>query len=396
MKHCKNCGAEITDEELICPRCGFAGEEIPAESEEVTDASEADESVEAVTEMDEAEEVEAEEAEEAEAEETVTEAEEAEAEIADAEEAESDETDEAEETEAEEAATEADETESAETEVAEEAEAAPEKPKNRWSWVATVAVIATVLIVAGLAAFILHKNGTLQKWYDDIRPKTKSACTMEDYSEIQVLRSSVEVTDETVENYVASLLGTEATDKDVVEYASTHSECDASTLEEFREYGRNYIYSYYLHNEMMEYLKSITTVTSYDEEDEAMLKDYAAEELEYYASYYGTDTDTLATYSGFESADAYQTETAHDYQLTAMILDKVMQDKGISYTEEEFRSALEDYLDENGYTAYYTYDEFLEEAGDAWVYLYENLTYKFDMVTKVLEPNVVLIDEPEE
>lgn len=349
MKTCIFCGAELADEESICTSCGLPVEE-PAIEEVAAD------------EIAEAEDIEV--AEEAAPEDLAEENPEDDAPEIDADE--------------------------------ETVEAEAEPKQNRWTGITTLIVIIAAVIVLALIAFLLYKNGTLKKWYDDIRPKTKSVCTIGDYSEIEVLSSAVEVDDDTVDSYLYSILGDDITDDTVKAYSATVSDCDAQTVDEMEEYARDYIYTYYLHNEMMEYLKGITEVTSYDEVMEAKLIEYSAEQLEYASSSYGMDADTIASYYGYDSAEEYETETAHDYQKIVMILDKVMEDKGLSYTEEDLNADIENYLEENGYSAYYTLDSFLEEAGDTWVYLYENLTYKFDIVMTALEPNVVLIDEPAE
>lgn len=351
MKNCVNCGAEIAEEEIMCPVCGLSADEEVLESESPeaensvldTDETGSDQVIEAGS-------------------------------FADANDEAGDE---------------------AEEEEVSEEEAEPSK--NRWTGLATAIVVITAVVLLGLVAFILYKEGTLQKWWEDIRPKTKSACTIEDYSEIQVLKSAVEVSDATVDGYIASMLGGDVTDEAVAAYAAANPDCDAATVDEFREYAHDYIYKYYLHNEMMNYLKSITTVNSYDEVKEEELIAYATEELEYSASNYGMDANTIASYYGYESALAYATETAHEYQTIEMILNKIIKDKSLECTEEGLRAEIDKFLEGNGYTAYYpTTDEFLEMAGDTWVYLFDNLTYKFDIVTEALEPNVVLIDEPAE
>ena len=408
MKHCKNCGAELAEEGIICPVCGFCPEEEAPEETPVeeTSAEEAaaneDLADEAVGEETPAETPADEDAEEAEPADETEAAGNEESEPVSDDESDSGETIEAGSfADAEEGSDETEEADSAEdAEVSEDSEVsedAEEPRKNRWSGLATLIVIITVLVLLGLVALVLYKEGTLQKWWDDIRPKTKSACTMGDYSEIQVLRSAVEVSDETVDSYVLSLVGGELTDESAAAYAATDKNCDATTAAELTEYAHDYIYKYYLYNEIIDYLKGITTVTSYDEVREEELIAYATEDLEYTASSYGMDVDTVATYYGYESALDYATDTAHEYQEIIMIIDKVLKDKGLTYTEEDVRAAIDDFMEENGYSMYYaSTDEFLEMAGDTWKYLFENLTYKYEMAMEALESNVVLIDEPAE
>ena len=365
MKKCINCQAELADDALFCTECGLAVEitdadrdpvdEIPAEEVDAVQAAETftDEAAEGNEAADEAIDF------EDKSSKVIVDIDDSEA--------------------------------SGSFEYTGEPTAPMEPKKNRWTGVTTLVVIIAAVVILGLAFFFLYSNGTLAKWYEDLRPKTKSSCTMEDYSEIPVNASDISYSEETVQSYITSTLGEDPTDETVQEYAATHSDCSATTVAEFEEYADNYVYSYYLHNNMMEYLKSITTVNSYDEVLEAQLIEYSTESLEYYASNYGISADSLASYYGYDDAASYATAQAHDYMTTAMIIDKVAKDQNITFSEEDLNASIQDYMNGAGYSDYYSsVEEFEEMVGETWVYLYENLTYKFDIVMAAIEPNVVI------
>lgn len=270
--------------------------------------------------------------------------------------------------------------------------------KNRWTWVSTVVVIAAALAVAAVLCFAFRdsiksawEGSVLETLWDKVRPKVKSSADIGDYSTIEIAKADIEVPQESIENYITSLLnGEELTDDWVADYASTHSDVDASNVEEFRAYIEDYAYKTYLHNAIMNYMISITTVNTYDELVEADLIEYAAQNLENYAAAYSVDADTLASYYGYESALAYEQEIAHNYMQTIIILDKVLKDKDITYTDEDVDNDLQEYLTENGNLQ--TLEEYKETVGDTWCYLYENLTFKYNLATTALEENVKLTE----
>ena len=270
--------------------------------------------------------------------------------------------------------------------------------KNRWTWVSTVVVIAAALAVAAVLCFAFRdsiksswEGSALETLWDKVRPKVKSSADIGDYSTIEIAKADIEVPQESIENYITSLLnGEELTDEWVEDYALTHSDVDASNVEEFRAYIEDYAYKTYLHNAIMNYMISITTVNTYDELVEADLIEYAAQNLENYAAAYSVDADTLASYYGYESALAYEQEIAHNYMQTIIILDKVLKDKDITYTDEDVDNDLQEYLTENGNLQ--TLEEYKETVGDTWCYLYENLTFKYNLATTALEENVKLTE----
>ncbi len=185
----------------------------------------------------------------------------------------------------------------------------------------------------------------------------------------------------------------ELTDEFVAEYSKNYMEKQLNTTAELEAYAKDYLYNYYLHNAMFKELQKKQTVTSYDLEKEEMLKKYSKDSLEYYAAMYGTSADEYAVMYGYTDAEAYTVEEAHYYLNTIMLIDKILDDKNITWTDEQFDQALALYMARNGYSEKYTLDEFKETSGETWLYLYENLEFKFDLAMEALEPNVVFVDQ---
>lgn len=194
-------------------------------------------------------------------------------------------------------------------------------------------------------------------------------------------------------NYKSVTKTPELTDDFVKEYSANYLEKELKTVQELKDYVRDYIYNYYLHTAMFEDLQTKQTVTSYDEDLEKMLSDYTMQSLEYYAASYGTTADQYAAMYGVASAADYAKQEADYYLDTIMLIDRIIKDKNITWTEDEFNQSVALYMSRNGYSDMYTVEEFLEQSGETWKYLYENLEFKYDLAMKALEPNVVFVDE---
>ena len=218
----------------------------------------------------------------------------------------------------------------------------------------------------------------------------------EDEEEVEVELAGLDVI---FEVYVTAAYVTvipELTDEFAQEYSEEYFTVELTTVEEFEDYTFDYIYTYYLHAAMLDALQELQTVTSYDEEIEEMLVEYSAETLEYYASLYGYDADSFAALYGYDDALSYEQAEAHSYMDIGMLFDYIMDELGLTYTDEELDEALESYMKLNGYADSYTVDEFKEASGDTWVWLYTNVEFKYDLVLEALEDRVVLIEDEEE
>lgn len=188
----------------------------------------------------------------------------------------------------------------------------------------------------------------------------------------------------------------ELTDEFVKNYSANYLETQLNTVEELKAYVYDFIYTNYLHNAMFEDLQTKATVESYPEEEEAMLVQYSLESLDYYASMYGTTAAEYAAMYGFASAEEYALDEAHYYLDTIMLVDKIIKDKHVTWTDEQLDQSIALYMSRNGYSETYTLEEFKERSGETWLYLYTNLEFKFNLAMEALEDNVVFVDEKTE
>ncbi len=375
------------------------------------------------------------------------------------------------------------------TEAAPETPVAPKKKLEKSAKTAIIVGVIVVVVILACLAFVGIKMG----WFGGNK-KSGSKVELGDYSQIEVLRSDVDVTDETVESYITQLLSSqqyteevkegtvalgdtlnidyegtladtgvafeggtaqgqqlvigsgqfidgfedgligkeigstvnlpltfpedydntelagkavnfkvtinskvltktpELTDEFVQKYSYNSLPVQLNTVQELKTYAADYIYHFYLRDAMMADLQRKAKVISYDEAKEADLMAYSMKSLEYYATMYGLDPDTYAQATGYASAEEYAKEEAHYYMDITMILDKIIKEQKLEVTEEGLNQCIAEYLGRSGYNQYYDLEEFKEASGEEWLYLFENLEYKYNLVLEALEPNVVLVE----
>ena len=218
----------------------------------------------------------------------------------------------------------------------------------------------------------------------------------EDEEEVELELAGLDVVFEVYVTAAYVTVTPELDDDFAQDYSDTYLTETIETAEEFEDYMFDYIYTYYLHAAMLDALQELQSVTSYDEEVEEMLVEYSAETLEYYAALYGYDADSFAALYGYDDANAYEEAEAHSYMDIGMLFDYIMDELGLTYTDDELDAALEAYMKLNGYADSYTVDEFKEASGDTWVWLYTNVEFKYDLVLEALEDRVVIVEDEEE
>ena len=197
-------------------------------------------------------------------------------------------------------------------------------------------------------------------------------------------------------NYKSETEVPELTDAFVQNYSANYLDKQLNTVAELEQYVKDYLYDYYLHSAMFTELQKKQTVTAYDEEKEEMLIQYSKDALDYYAAMYQVDADQYASMYGMSSADEYAQEEAHQYLASIMLVDQIIKDKNITWTQEDLDKSIALYMARNGYSERYSIDEFKEASGETWLYLYENLEFKFNLAMEALEPNVKLVDKKTE
>ena len=117
--------------------------------------------------------------------------------------------------------------------------------------------------------------------------------------------------------------------------------------------------------------------------------------LDNYAASENTTIDEVAQEYGYSDAGEYEDIQAKAYLKAQMIYDKILEDKGITYTQEDLDEAFDQYLQDEGYEDY-DIEEFREKAGEAWCWVYENCKFKRSLALDAVKGNVEIIEEEEE
>ena len=185
----------------------------------------------------------------------------------------------------------------------------------------------------------------------------------------------------------------ELTDEWVRDFSGKYLPETLETVDDFREYSREYLGEYLLHTAMLNALAAKTQITAYNSALSSMLLNYSAANLANTAAMYGYDADSYASLFGYDTADAYEQAEAVSYMNIAMIANKVLSDQGILYTSDELNNGLEGYLRLSA--SPYTIDEYKEKASAADMWVYTNLEYKYNLAMESLEDRVVLTEETE-
>ncbi len=146
----------------------------------------------------------------------------------------------------------------------------------------------------------------------------------------------------------------ELTDEFVKEFTAANLDTELQSVDELREYIRDYLYRNYMMNAIMNQLKGKVTVVSYPEELFQTMKDYSLSTLSDYVTLYAMQgmgdytEDMLAKISGYATAEDYSNDQAKTYLDTILLADEIAQDLGTEVTDEEFEEYLTLVLQQNG------------------------------------------------
>jgi len=188
----------------------------------------------------------------------------------------------------------------------------------------------------------------------------------------------------------------ELTDEWCIRYASEVMGAEVDGVSGFRTYMHDYISRYALHTQMLDYLTSITEIKSYDEDILEQLIAYSDQGLEYYANAYGMSKEALVQSSGYSSVIDYETDEAKHYMDTTIMLDRIVKDLKLNYSQEDVDADMQRYMNMNRLSERYTLDEFKEVSGEAWCYLYEHMQFQSDFAMNALEDRVVYLEDTPE
>ena len=227
---------------------------------------------------------------------------------------------------------------------------------------------------------------------------------IQDYSTISIEAADIEVSDETVMSYLDQMLADinemtedsaepaeEISDQFIADHSLIYFGVQLDTVEEAKEYIKDTLEKNNLKDAVITQLNEMSEVISYPEDIYSMMKDYAADEIAYYAFQNDVDEDALAILSGYGSAEEYIEFQAGNYVKTSMIINRVLSDLNITATEEDRDAALEEYLERLGYDTYMTVDEFRETAGETWLFLFTEFQYKSGLMYDALESHIEIV-----
>jgi len=181
----------------------------------------------------------------------------------------------------------------------------------------------------------------------------------------------------------------ELTDEWVKTFTREYLPEELSTVEEFRTYCRGFQEKNVLHAAIFNALTERAEVTGYNGDIAQMLLNYAAANLSSTAGYYGYDVASYVSQMGYESTDAYLQAEASSYITSSMIVNKVLVDQGIHYTQEELEHALAEYV-RSGFGDKMTVEEYKQQVGDIGIWAYTNMVFKYDLAMKALEDRVTI------
>ena len=181
----------------------------------------------------------------------------------------------------------------------------------------------------------------------------------------------------------------ELTDEWVKTFTGEYLPEELSTVEEFRTYCRGFQEKNVLHAAIFNALTERTEVTGYNGDIAQMLLNYAAANLSSTAGYYGYDVASYVSQMGYESTDAYLQAEASSYITSSMIVNKVLVDQGIHYTQEELEHALTEYV-RSGFGNKMTVEEYKQQVGNIGIWAYTNMVFKYDLAMNALEDRVTI------
>ena len=179
----------------------------------------------------------------------------------------------------------------------------------------------------------------------------------------------------------------ELTDEWVQEFTKTYLPEQLNTVEEFREYCRSFEEESILHSAIFNELVNRSTITGYNGTVAQMLLNYASLNLSSLAEYYGYDMTTYAAKMGFESVNDYVQQEASSYITSAMVVNKILVDLGIYYSNEELEDALAEYV-RSGFGDTLTVEEYKTQVGTLGIWAYTNMIFKYDLAMKALEDRI--------
>lgn len=206
---------------------------------------------------------------------------------------------------------------------------------------------------------------------------------------VTVLSKKVTTTPEVTDDFVK---------ENSAEYTETKfgESVQLDTVEAYRSHVHDYLYDLHKDDSLEDALDQLIEVKSYDEKDYDMLYTYGDQYLDYYASMYGVDKETLAGYYGYEDSAAY---LKHDteYQLNlAMLYSGLAKELGITHTDADVDASIQQYMIDNDLSETYTLEDFKSINGEGWLYMYKNYQMNYEPVIAAMRDRIVIVPGTEE
>ena len=217
----------------------------------------------------------------------------------------------------------------------------------------------------------------------------------EDYEGPEELKGKTATFTTTI-HYKTSVNTPELTDEWVQAYTTEYFSEPLATVDQFREYCRNYLRTNALHTAIFQTLAGKMEDVEYRNTTMAqLLLNYASLNLAATAEAYGMDAETLAQQMGYSSAENYIQYEASSNIMSALIIDRILLDLGIMYRQDELQAKLAEDV-KMSYGSTMTVDDYISQSGTVGMWAYTNLQYKYGLATSMLEDRVVLVSQAEE
>ncbi len=238
---------------------------------------------------------------------------------------------------------------------------------------------------------------------EDITLSETGEVSIGDYSVITLQQNVLNVSDDTVMSYIDSMStdltaafsdifpeAPEITDEIMAEYSEAYYGVQLDTVEAAKAYISETLYNQNYRAAFFAELLGDAQVVSYPQKEYDMMKEYAENEIAYYASASQITEDEMAQKAGFVSAEDFIEQEARSLVLNALVFDKILDDLGIECTQEDIDAALTDYIVSQGMATSDELEAFKESAGETWLWLFTETQYKAEKVYEALQDRVVI------
>lgn len=168
------------------------------------------------------------------------------------------------------------------------------------------------------------------------------------------------------------------------DFVTTLTQGAYTTTEDFRGYSRGFLTEQRKYNTVMDYLVENATFGKFNED---YVQQAFALEKEYYAMKYG-----FASVEEFETAFSLEAsavlwqmveDEVRRYEQDRVVLYCVAKEQNITFTEEEYATAIEEYAAENGFTVEALYEMQSEESLRQSLLMEKALEFLLDSIVEV-------------